>query len=148
MGNWIELEVTDVVTKWRVKAERDLGDEPVGYGIDHSHVLVFQGDVRIIRANCISRVADKDPVIDRVIFYSVRAVIWIELDLGNDVIWTLFISDVDDTISHVADKDLANILSDYHPSSLRNVDEADNFVQLGIEDNDVAIGRDIEIGVV
>src|SRR5215469_14070186 len=139
MGNWIELEVTDVVTKWGVKGERDLGDEPVGYGIDHSHVLVFQGDVRIIRANCNSWVADKDPMIDRVIFYSVRAIIRVELDLGDDVIGTLLISNVDEAISDVTDKDLADILSDYNASGLRNVDEADNFVQLGIEDNDIAI---------
>src|SRR6266851_5748196 len=122
----------DIITEGGVKAERNPRDEPVGYGVDHGHVLVFQGDVCIIRANCISWVADKDPVIDRVIFYSVRAVIRVELDLG------------DDAISDVTDKDLANILSDYNPSGLRNVDEADNLVQLGIEDNDIPIGRDIE----
>src|SRR6266852_2072108 len=138
----------DVITEWGVKAERNPRDEPVGYGVDHGHVLVFQGNVGIIRANCISWVADKDPVIDRVIFYSVRAVIRVELDLGDDVEWTLLISDVDDAILYVTDKDLANILSDYNASSLRNVDETDNLVQLGIEDNNIPIGRDIEIGFV
>src|SRR6266699_4433765 len=130
----------DVITEWRVKAERNPRDEPVGDGVDHGHVLVFQGDVRIIRANCISRVADKDPVIEGVIFYSVRAVIRVELDLGNDVEWTMLVSDVDGATSDVTDKDLAHILSDYNASSLGNVDEADNLVKLGIENNDVPIG--------
>ena len=87
-------------------------------------------------------------MIDRVIFYSVRAVIRVKLDLGDDVIWTLLISDVDGATSDVTDKDLANILSDYNASSLRNVDETDNLVKLGIENNDVPIGSFIEIGVV
>src|SRR2546421_794513 len=106
MGNRIELDVTDVITEWGVKSERDLRDEPVGYGVDHGHVLVFQGDVGIIRANCISRVADKDQVIGRVIFYSVRAVIRVELDLSDDVEWTMLISDIDGATSDVTDKDL------------------------------------------
>src|SRR5260370_5156690 len=148
MRNWIELDVTDVITEGGVKAERNPRDEPVGYGVDHSHVLVFQGDVRIIGANYISWVADKDPVIDRVIFYSVRAVIRVELDLGDDVEWTLLIHDVDDASSDVTDNDLANILSDYNASSLRNVDETDSLIQLGIDDNDIPIGRHIEIGFV
>ena len=138
----------DVITEWRVKAERNPRDEPVGDGIDHSYVLVFQGDVGIISANCISRVADKDPVIEGVIFYSVRTVIWIELDLGNDVKWTMLISDVDGATLYITYKDLTNILSDYNASSLRNVDETDNLVQLCIKDNNIPIGRDIEIGIV
>src|SRR5712692_5436736 len=104
----------DIITEGGVKAERNPRDELVGYGVDHGHVLVFQGDVRIIRANCISRVADKDPVIEGVIFYSVRSVIRVELDLGDDVKWTMLISDVDGAILYVTDKDLANILSDYY----------------------------------
>ena len=60
-----------VITEWRVKTERDLGNELVSYGVDYSHVLVFQGGIRIIGVIWYSRVGDKDPVVDRIIFYSI-----------------------------------------------------------------------------
>src|SRR5258706_7900379 len=138
----------DVITEWRVKAERNLCNEFVSYGIDHCHVLIFQIDVRVIGANCYSRVADKDSMIDRIIFYSIWTICWVELNLGDDVKRTMLINNVDNTISNVTDKDLTNILSDQNASSLGNVDQANNLVELGIEDNDVPVGRSIEMGVV
>ena len=59
----------------------------------------------------------------------------------------MLINDVDDAISSVTDKDLANILSDQNARSLGNVDQTNNLVELGIEDNDIPIRFCIEIGV-
>src|SRR6266487_1941148 len=147
MGHGVELDMSDVITKWGVKAERNLGNELVGDGVDHSYVLILQGNIRVIGADCNSRVTNKDPVIDLVVFDSVRAIIRVELDLSDGVKRALLANDVDDALSGVTDKDLAKIGSDYNASSLRHVDETDNLVQLGVEDDDVPISSLIKIGV-
>src|SRR5258708_95480 len=92
MANGIELDMSNVITEWRVKTERNLCNEFVSYSIDHCHVLVFQIDVCVIGANRCSRVADKD---------------------------------------------LTNILGDQTASSQGNVNQPNNLVKRGIEDNDV-----------
>src|SRR6266849_3215435 len=128
MGNGIKLDVPDVITEGRVKTERDLCDEPVGYGVDHRHILIFQGHVCVIGVGWNAGVGDEDPVIDRVIFYSIRAIQWIKLDFGDDVEWTMLVSDVDDTVIGITDKDLAKVGSDDNASSLGSVDEANHLV--------------------
>ena len=87
-------------------------------------------------------------MIDRVIFYSVWTVQRVELHLGNDVEWTMIVSDVDDAVIGVTYKDLANIRSDVNARTLRNINEPNNLVELRIEDNDISIDSRIEIGVV
>lgn len=73
-------------------------------------------------------VGDEDPVIDRVVFYSIRAVQRVELDLGDDIIWTMLISDVDDAVIGVIDKDLAKVGNDDNARTLGSIDEANNLV--------------------
>src|SRR6266487_3048842 len=128
MGHGVELDMSDVITKWGVKAERNLGNELVGDGVDHSYVLILQGNIRVIGADCNSRVTNKDPVIDLVIFDSVRAIIRVELDLGDGVKRALLANDVDDAVTGITDKDFVKVGSDHNSSSLGHVDEPNNLV--------------------
>src|SRR5436305_1740989 len=109
MGHGVELDMSDVITEWRMNAQRNPGNELVGYGINHSYVLVLQGNIRVIGADCNSRVANKDPVIDLVIFDSVRAIIRVELDLSDGVKRALLTNDVDDAVTGITDKDLVKV---------------------------------------
>ena len=74
MGDGVELDMSDVITEWRMNTQRNLCYELVGYGINDGHILIFQGYVRIIGVAWNSRVSNKDPVIDWIVFDSIRAV--------------------------------------------------------------------------
>ena len=128
MGHGVELDMSDVITKWRMNAQRNPGNELVAYGIDHSYVLILQGNIRVIWADCNSRVTNKDPVIDLVIFESVRAIIRVELDLGDGVKRALLVNDVDNAVSSITDKDLVKVGSDHNAGSLRHADQPNNLV--------------------
>ena len=128
MGNGIKLDVPNVIPKGRVKTERNLCDESVGYGVDHGNILIFQSHVCVIGVGWNAGDGNEEPVTDRVIFYSIRAVQSVKFYLGNYVEWTMIVSDVDDTVVRVTDKDLAKVGSHDNASILGDVDDSDNIV--------------------
>src|SRR5947209_1222255 len=68
MGHGVELNMPDVITKWRVKTKGNLCNEFVVDSINDCHILILQGNICVIWADCNSRVTNKDPVIYLVIF--------------------------------------------------------------------------------
>jgi len=47
MGRDIVLDMSNVIAEWLIHPEGDLRDERIVEHIDHRHILVFQGNIRV-----------------------------------------------------------------------------------------------------
>src|SRR5689334_16247683 len=115
--------MSDVIPKWRMKTKRNLRNQFVSNSINHCHVLILQCNISIIRTDCNSRVANKNPAVNRIVLYSIRSITWVKLHLGNNVKRAMLIRNIDNAIPRITDKDFAKIRSYHDTGSLRHIDQ-------------------------
>src|SRR5690242_367002 len=112
-----------VIPKWRMNAKGNLCNQLVGDSINHCHILILQCNISIIRTDCNSRVANKNPAVNRIVLYSIWSITWVKLHLGNNVKRAMLIRNIDNAVTRITNKDFAKIRGYYNSSSLRHIDQ-------------------------
>src|SRR5579884_1899236 len=113
MRHRIKLNMPHIIAKGLMDANLKLANQLVGDCINYRHILVFEGNICIIRTDRHSWISDKNAMIDRVILNCIRTIRWVKLHLRQYIKWAMLTHYEDDTTSDIPNKHLAEIRSNH-----------------------------------